>query len=458
MSFDIALHVKSIVVMLNSWFAEALNGNTLVAGAATASIMASVAYFARKQPRRLWLVVKRWIVFTYYIEYDLDKRGQMIHVIAKKFELELQRRVSKRRASARPDAHQQRLVETLADGGFFFKYEGTWIWISRAIEQAAGATDKSKPNRIVKLSLTTLRFGRSKIMKILTESAREYVVPGVYQVSSGGFNSSGADFTRVRNFTSIPPLALDRDVKREIDEAIDNFLAHRDANNAEDKLHKLVFLWHGEPGTGKSALGEYVAFRLKTSLFVMNALTNAPGRGQPQLGDVISGARNCIASGEIPVLLVDDFDTHMHGIRRDAMKYDMRKGEHVPYESGEHSAELGQLLASLQSPVEISDCVVMFTTNCLDKIDPAMYRPGRVTKLIHIGRMQPYSVMEYFGEIYSRPWPEHVPIERSLRACDVSAYGMENVNNPQGFINAVITANSAADEVFNRSLKEEVAS
>jgi SpoVK/Ycf46/Vps4 family AAA+-type ATPase len=106
------------------------------------------------------------------------------------------------------------------------------------------------------------------------------------------------------------------------------------------------------------------------------------------------------------------------------------------------------MLASLQSPTEVTDCVVIFTTNHLEQIDPALYRPGRVTCLIEVGRMEPRSIMEYYEKSYGRSWPAYTPIERSLRACDISAFFSEHEDDPEGFVQAVTSSTPAADEVF----------
>lgn len=443
-------YLQQIVASLNGWISGALNGNPLIAGAATASILGSLAYVARRVPKQLWYYLKRHIVFTYYIEYDYDGNRTMIQTISEKFEHELQKRVSGDRASARLTTRRKRLTETLADGGFFFHYEGAWIWISRKQEQQGKENSKAS-RRIVTLSLTALRFQRKQILAILGESAKEYTVPGIYQLKAQSWDGQPPDAIRQRSLTRLPVLAIDHKVKEEIDTAIDNFLKNRDRNNESGLPHKLVFMLYGEPGTGKSALGEYIAFRLKTSLFVYNGITSHDSRS-PTLGDAVRGAKENIAEGEVPVVLLDDFDTFMYGLR----KREPANKSNVAIDFGtalverwEESPDLGKMLAALQSPVEITDCVVIFTTNHLDKIDPAMYRPGRVTKLIEIGRMTPRSIMEYFEQTYDRKWPEHVLIDRALRACDVTAYRIANEDNPRGFITAVLSEAPANDEAFN---------
>lgn len=443
------LHIQQLVGGLNGWIANALNGNTLVAGAATASLLASLAYVARGMPRTLWRYLKRHIVFTYYIEYDYDEQRTMIQIISEKFEHELQKRVSGKRASARLTTRKKRLTETLADGGFFFWDDNALIWVSRSQENQN--KENSKPRRIVTLSLTTLRFHRQKLLGMLSQSARDYTVPGIYQLVAPSWGGGTPGAYRQRNFTSLPPLAIEQNVKEQIDTLIAEFLRKREAKNRTDTPHKLVFMLYGEPGTGKSALGEYIAFKLKTSLFVINGLSQK-GHNDLGLSDSVFAARDNIAEGEIPVIMLDDFDTYMTGLRR-------RETEDPAEARAARSSEnvqLGQMLASLQSPVEITDCVIIFTTNHLNKIDPAMYRPGRVSALIEVGRMSPKAIMQYYEQVYGQKWPAHTPIERALRACDVSAFFSVNEDNPEGFVRAITANEISADEAFRS--KADVAS
>lgn len=453
--------IQLLVGSLNAWIATTLNGNTIVAGAVTASIIGSLFFVLRKTPKKLWNRIERYFFFTYDLEFGRRESSPMINAIAGKFEYELQKRVSNKRPSARLVTRHKRLTESLSDGSFFYRYQGSWIYISRHREkqQQAGTTGARSPeiaSPAITLSMTALRYNRKKIMAMLSESAKEYNVPGVYQLKAPSWSGDEAMAIRMRNFTSLPVLAIDDDVKEQIDTAIDNFLAERQYNNDHDLPHKLTIMLYGEPGTGKSALGEYVAHRLNTSLFCGNAASNSHS-SVLSIPLAIEAARNNILDTEVPVVLFDDFDTMWNGIQRrkpkkvklavKAEEGDEDDGEEIGRDS--ESAYLGKILTALQSPVEINDCVGIFTTNHLEKIDPAMFRPGRMTVLIEVGRMKPKAIMEYFQKQYGQQWPEQTPIERALRACDITAFYTANRRNPQGFVAAVTSEKLSADELFN---------
>lgn len=445
--------IQYYVGLLNAWITTALHGNAIVAGAVTASIIGSLFFILRKLPKQLWNRVKRHVLFTYNMEFGRRNSSSMINAIAGKFEYELQKHVSNKRSSARIVTRHKRLTESLSNGSFFFRYQGTWVYISRHEGKDKNVASNNNMGNVesnptsITLSMTVLRFNRHKVMAMLNESSKEYSVPGIYQLVSPSYSSDIPDARRVRNFTHLPTLAIDVSIKKQIDDAIDLFKAQRQYNNAHDIPHKLTFMLYGEPGTGKSTIGEYIAFRFNTSLFCANAASIKAHR-ELDLAECIESARENILDDEVPVVMFDDLDTIWNGLNKRKKREANTEASPINNLMDYESPILGKLLTALQSPVEINDCVAIFTTNHLEKIDPAIYRPGRITVLLEIGRMSPSSVIQYYQLQYGQLWPEHTPIERSLRACDVSSYYSSNRQYPEGFINAVISNELSADETF----------
>lgn len=360
----ILLFIQTHVGNLNAWITSALHGNSIVAGAVTASIIGSLFFISKKLPGKFFNFIKSRLFFTYVIEYNEPNTSYITDSVAAILEYELQKRVGKRRRSALLTAMNGRLVESLASGNFYHKFDGTYIRISRIKEKASTPKgDMGQPGSVPhKLNFTVMWYNRQKVLTFISQYAREFSTNGVYRLAGDG---RGGDATRIRNFTNIPVLAIDKDVKKKIDDAIDLFMNNREQNNLKDKSHKLVFMLYGEPGTGKSILSEYIAFKINSSLF---CYSNNPKMAYTSgLSDIIKSVKSNIPIGDIPVVLIDDFDTVWSGIN--IRNKDKAPAVSHPMYSMEDKT-LGALLADLQSPVEIRDCVVILTTNHLEVIDP----------------------------------------------------------------------------------------
>ena len=71
-------------------------------------------------------------------------------------------------------------------------------------------------------------------------------------------------------------------------------------------------------------------------------------------------------------------------------------------DSGEDSVSLEYLLNLLDGTLTFNDSVVVITTNHLEKIDPALYRPGRIDNLIEMENCDHYQISRIFKRFIGR--------------------------------------------------------
>jgi len=177
---------------------------------------------------------------------------------------------------------------------------------------------------------------------------------------------------------------LDRGVKERIVGDVKEFLAARQWYTDRGVPYRRGYLLYGPPGTGKTSFIQALAGELDYSVAMINLsekgitddlfahlLTNLPER--------------CI-------LLLEDIDAAFSNRRqRDADGYN---GATVTF-SG--------LLNALDGLAAGEDRIAFLTTNHIDRLDPALVRPGRVDVMERIGEATRFQAAEmwdrYYGDV-----------------------------------------------------------
>jgi cell division protease FtsH len=128
-------------------------------------------------------------------------------------------------------------------------------------------------------------------------------------------------------------------------------------------------LLHGPPGTGKTLLAKAVAHESKATFFAQSASSFVEmfaGLGAARIRRLFRQARK-----ETPaIIFIDELDA-----------VGATRGKDV---SGEKDQTLNQLLVELDGFSSRDEIVVIAASNMLDKLDPALLRPGRFDRQIFV--------------------------------------------------------------------------
>jgi cell division protease FtsH len=160
------------------------------------------------------------------------------------------------------------------------------------------------------------------------------------------------------------------EAKVELSEAIE-FL------RAPERFHRLGariprgILLYGPPGTGKTMLAKAVATEAGVPfLFASGSefVEKFVGVGARRIRDLFAQARRLGRA----VVFIDEFDA-----------IGKVRGSQTSHEEREQT--LNQLLVELDGFGTTDDVVVIAATNRVDTLDPAVLRPGRFTRKIHVG-------------------------------------------------------------------------
>lgn len=174
--------------------------------------------------------------------------------------------------------------------------------------------------------------------------------------------------THLYNFTNIGGYDS---VKTELRQVADMMLSPSDYTQYNVRIPKGILL-EGPPGNGKTLLAKCFAGEIKCN-FVRCAGSEFNekyiGVGSARLRELFK-----FASDNQPVVLfIDEFDA----IGRARAGAQETSG-------GERDTTLNQLLVLMDGFENIPNILIMAATNRLDILDPAVIRPGRFDKIIHI--------------------------------------------------------------------------
>jgi cell division protease FtsH len=128
-------------------------------------------------------------------------------------------------------------------------------------------------------------------------------------------------------------------------------------------------LLHGPPGTGKTLLAKAVANESKAKFFSQSASSFVEmfaGLGAARIRRLFREARNAAPA----IIFIDELDA-----------VGATRGKDI---SGEKDQTLNQLLVEMDGFEGADNLVVIAASNLLDKLDPALLRPGRFDRQIFV--------------------------------------------------------------------------
>jgi transitional endoplasmic reticulum ATPase len=161
------------------------------------------------------------------------------------------------------------------------------------------------------------------------------------------------------------------EAKRELQEAVEWPLKHRELFQYANAAPPKGILLYGPPGTGKTLLAKAVANESEANFISVKGpelLSKWVGESERAVREIFRKARQAAPC----IIFFDEIDaiapTRGSGVG------DSHVTERV----------ISQLLTEMDGLEELKDVVVIAATNRPDIVDPALLRPGRFDKLIHI--------------------------------------------------------------------------
>ncbi len=197
-------------------------------------------------------------------------------------------------------------------------------------------------------------------------------------------------------FVEVPDTTWDQvgglgDTKERLQETIQWPLEYPEVFEQMDMQAAKGVLMYGPPGTGKTLLAKAIANEAQSNFISIKGpelLNKYVGESEKGVREVFEKAR----SNAPTVVFFDEIDS-IAG-ERGQQAGDAGVGERV----------VSQLLTELDGLEELEDVVVIATTNRPDLIDPALIRPGRLDRHLHVP-VPDANAREKIFEVHTREKP-----------------------------------------------------
>jgi hypothetical protein len=181
---------------------------------------------------------------------------------------------------------------------------------------------------------------------------------------------------------------------------------------------KLGIMLHGDPGTGKSSTIIAIATHLNYDIYYISMNGIATNEQLKMIFDFVS--KNCSKKG---MMVFEDIDAQTNVVHARVNESNNKKDDDL---------DLAFFLNLLDGTIAHQEMVYCITTNHLERLDPALYRKGRINVMIHLKKCDHYQINCIFEKVLNRKLDSHIletiP-EDTYTPAEVIHHLMENIHS-----------------------------
>ncbi|KAK6622589.1 mitochondrial chaperone [Polyplax serrata] len=268
-------------------------------------------------------------------------------------------------------------------GTHFFRYNGNWIKVERSREQHTLDLHMGVPWETVTLTA----FGRDKTLYYgILEEARQMALRKQENrtVMYTAMGSEWRPFGHPRKKRPLNSVVLDVGIKERIFQDCLEFINNPMWYTDRGIPYRRGYLLYGPPGCGKSSFISALAGELQFGICVLNL--SERGLTDDRLNHLLAVAP------QNTIILLEDIDSAF------LSREEFGEGKNL-YE-GLSRVTFSGLLNCLDGVASAEARVLFMTTNHIERLDPALIRPGRVDVKEFVGYCSPHQVEQMFLRFY----------------------------------------------------------
>lgn len=309
-------------------------------------------------------------------------------------------------------------------GRHIVKFRNAYIAVNREKHNTANM-NTGEPHEIVQL--TTLWAHRHIFEEVFSEA--HALAAKANEGKTVVYSARGMDWAPLgdpRKKRPLDSVILDEGVKDSVVDDVKDFLSRQQWYTNRGIPYRRGYLLYGPPGSGKSSFIQSLAGELDFGVAMVNL--SEMGMTDDKLAYLLT---------KLPkrtILLLEDADAAF--INRRQRDSDGYSGASVTF-SG--------LLNALDGIAAGEERLAFLTTNHIDRLDPALIRPGRVDMMMRIGEATRYQAGLMWDRFYGDVDLDHSGRERFLQRLDeLGLFG----RNPDGQPSHRNTSTAAIQGLF----------
>ena len=259
-------------------------------------------------------------------------------------------------------------------GLHFFIWDKTFFYFSVTDSTNSGNSDKDKQNIVISF------IGRdsSKMLRFISEIApKKAKNDDVLVVNKYADHWIKLTEEPKRMLDSI---SINEDSKNKLISHIDNFYKNKDFYLKNGIPYRTCILLHGPPGTGKTSIIKAIASEYDKQISLIDIDTMS---GPKIKSALCQASDNCI-------IAIEDVDSASEILTR------TKENETINFSAGGISG----FLNAFDGIGTFSNKIIIMTTNHLEKLDPAILRPGRVDLILKIDLLESDSIKQYLNRFF----------------------------------------------------------
>ncbi|KIY73908.1 P-loop containing nucleoside triphosphate hydrolase protein [Cylindrobasidium torrendii FP15055 ss-10] len=272
-----------------------------------------------------------------------------------------------------------------------FRWKGYWLEVRRTLAQqngdnsAMGLGDAPQTNGTIFITIYSLRMG---VLSELVEEARvryklasnpQVIVHSIDSMMASGYMSFGKSMWRdvkCKRRRPIDSIVLPHGLLDSLLHVVREFVSSEAWYNQAGIPHRMGFLLYGPPGTGKSSTIYALASELGFEIYTLSLASQGM--------DDHSLRRAASAIPKHSIFLIEDIDCAFPS--REDEENDRAMQPYIPpgYQTypRQSAVTMSGLLNVIDGVGSEEGRLFFATTNYIDRLDPALLRPGRIDQKV----------------------------------------------------------------------------